>query len=538
MELPQWLKYTITILLVLIGLWLPTLTLNVAFYQDDECYQALCTLQEDAMSPIAPLTFMIGRWWQALCGEGLVQLHWLAYWIRIAGAVVVSLWFWRRTGRSVLASLVFVVMTSAPVRQPFYDWNVTSEFFLFCLIIGMIEYWRQPRLWLAVAMSGLVALAGMFRAPSLISGVVLIVVVGIRLKWNRQFWVALGWGTLVLMLIWVGVIWLCFGSFEDYLGCFAERYIVSSHNRWYHFLGPIWRAYLPHNWPSLLLGIGVIAWMWVSAKVAPTRWALWIDFALGIGASSWLLQRMVGNGDWLWGYTWAMYGFYIFAYCHVKRYLSGDLRVAGVLALVFMVLPMLGTNVPLARFAVVPFFAMWLYAVLPQWRTWWTGTVLAMMVTLISYTAVFSFRRFHKEFDLPTGECTVGMRLPYFEGITMFPQYKEIFTQGYLTLLPYAQQPGGVMILGHTKYVYQLALRDVNAPDPWPHRVEYHQRDDSATIVKEFREVAPRYNTVAIANLFPWDQDKTRGMLIKEIHAQGYVLKEDNGYNCTIYCRP
>ncbi|MCC8037867.1 MAG: hypothetical protein LIP02_07025 [Bacteroidales bacterium] len=117
----------LALLLVALGCCLPLITLNAGFYEDDELYMAMVSLHPDGMSPVAPLTFLLGRWWQALFGEGLAQLHWLAYAFRVAASIVACLWLWRHSKRLILAALLFVVAVNAYPRGCFTTgmWRAT-----------------------------------------------------------------------------------------------------------------------------------------------------------------------------------------------------------------------------------------------------------------------------------------------------------------------------------------------------------------------------------------------------------------------------
>lgn len=129
------------------------------------------------------------------------------------------------------------------------------------------------------------------------------------------------------------------------------------------------------------------------------------------------------------------------------------------------------------------------------------------------------------------------MDIPYYEGIRTWPEYRDIYHSNYQALRRYAEQPGGVMIIGHDKFVYQLALRGVNAEEPWPHRFEYEFDENLPGITHEVLAQLPHYDHVAIVELRPWRQKWIVEKMRPVLEEQGFQQVEDTGYNCLIFSR-
>lgn len=561
MKLPLWLQYTIAILLVVIGLWLPTLTLGVSLYESDEPYQAYCTMAPEAMSPIAPLTFALGRWWQAVFGDGLLQLRWLAYVLRIATALVSGLWLWRMTRRPIAASVAFFAVAICQSTDVMYDWNVTSLLWLVALAVTLVDYWMRPRLGKVVAMGALVALATLCRLPSAVALLVaagMIVARGFmntrvnecasargeverndEVASGRGLALRLGLGAAVSLVVYFAGAWLCFGSLGKYFSRWGERYIVSGHGG---ILSTIWLElprYLSHGWAPLLLGVGCSLWAWMAWKSRVARWSLWVDYTIGAAVACWAMQRMVSHYSWVWGLPFSWYLLCVAGVIYNWKKMGQAQRVAGVLALVFMILSIAGSNVPCERFIVAPFLGVWLYAMLGRegHMRWLSGATLAMLAAMAGFNAMYPFRIEVKWLDFTVGRATETIEMPYFEGIRVDQAYKTKLETNYHAILPYAQSPKGILILGHDKFVDNLALQGGNTPDDWPHRFDFNDPRQAARLEAELDATLPRYDYVAIGQAKPWHFDEVVAIHEPMLLARGFHLVLDTGQSCRIYSR-
>ncbi len=557
----------IALIICVIGALLPLITIDVALYESDEPYQAYCTLAPDAMSPMAALTFALGRWWQAMFGEGLLQLRWLAYTIRIATALISGLWLWKMTRRPIASAVAFFAAAACVSTDVMYDWNVTSTLWLVALAIAMVECWRKPR-WSTLAWVGAcAALATLCRLPS---GVVVLVVVAAIVAhgfWNTRVHeytnarqgsqtnegtsrrrsgekragiaLPLGWCMAVFLAVYFTVAWLCFGSLDEYFARWGEHYFVTGHEG---ILAIVWKElpyFISDGLAPFLLGVGCSLWAWLAWKSRVNRWSLWIDYLIGAAVACWALQRFVSHESWVSGLTFSWYLLCVVGVVANWKQMSQIRRVAGAVVLVFMVVEMIGSNVPWERFRVAACLGVWLFAVLGkegQWR-WLSGATLAMLAAMVGFNAMYPFRIECKWLDFTRRQATETLQIPYFEGVKVNEAYKTKLETNYRAILPYAQTPGGILILGHDKFVDNLALRGVNTRDDWPHRFEFNDPRQAAQLERELDATLPRYQYVAIGQAKPWHFDEVVAIHEPMLLSRGFHLILDTGQSCRIYGR-
>ncbi len=559
-------KYTIALIICVIGALLPLITIDVAIYESDEPYQAYCTLAPEAMSPMAPLTFALGRWWQALFGEGLMQLRWLAYTIRIATALVSGIWLWKITRRPLASAVAFFSAAACVSTDVMYDWNLTSTLWLVALAIVLVEYWRGPSWEKLVAIGIFTAMATLSRLPS---AVTLLVAVGVimahgllntriheyasgreghettrrRRNESGRRWpgiaLPLGVWASAFLVAYFAVAWLCFGSLDEYFVRWGERYFVTGHEG---LLATVWKdlpSYVSGGLLPFLLGVGCSLWAWVAWKIRVNRWSLWVDYLLCAVVACWAMQRYVSHLSWVSGLTFSWYLLCVAGVVANWKKMHQLRRVAGVIALLFMVVEMVGSNVPWKRFAVAVCLGVWLFAVLGkegQWR-WLSGATLAMIAAMVGFNAMYPFRIECKWLDFTRLQATATVQMPYFEGIKVNEAYKTKLETNYYAILPYAQSPGGILILGHDKFVDNLALRGVNTRDDWPHRFEFNDPRQAPQLEKELDATLPRYRYVAIGQAKPWHFDEVLAIHEPMLFARGFHLILDTGQCCRIYSR-
>ncbi len=523
--------------IVLAGALLPLVALNTSFYEDDEAYQAWCTLSPGAMSPMAPLTFLVGRWWQALFGEGLLQLHWLAYLLRLGVAGVGAWWLWRRTGRAVVAALLFAVVCGGGGRDVYYDWNALNELIMVLLLVVTLRYWERPSGADAAWMGVLVGLMTLTRLPSIVAAVVPLAVIAAKARGKGNGGKAVGVATCCFIIVFVGVNLLAFSGFSDYVNSWGERNFTSGHTSLGWILWLNCKHFFALTYLMYIAGLAIIAWAWVTVKVAPTRRVMWVDVAVGAALSCWLAQLLRAKFQLIYGLNWALFtGALLVLFTRYRR-LGSKSRAVAWITLAFTLLPMVGSNVIIFRMAVVTLLPFWVYALLLVWRRWYTAAVTMVAAAMLGVNLWVPFHHYTKLVERPLPEATVTMDIPYYEGIRTWPEYRDIYRTNYLALRQYAEQPGGVMILGHDKFVYQLALRGVNPDEPWPHRFEYEFDENLPGIIHEVMTELPHYNHVAIVELRPWRQKWIVEKIRPVLEEQGFMEVEDTGYNCLIFSR-
>ncbi|MCC8037871.1 MAG: hypothetical protein LIP02_07045 [Bacteroidales bacterium] len=561
------LQYTIALGIIALGALLPLITLDVSLYESDEPYQAYCTLAPEAMSPIAPLTFAMGRWWQTVFGEGLLQLRWLAYVIRLATALVGAIWLGRTTRRPIAASVAFFAAMACVSTDLMYDWNSTSLLWLVALAITLVEYWNRPSWEKVVAIGVLSALATLSRLPS---GVAILVAAGVIIakgfsntrmrertserqiegtdtrlgqrvipgRWPEPT-LPLGVGVAAFLLAYFGGAWLCFGSIDEYFGRWGERYFVTGHDG---ILATVWHdlpRYLAGGCATFLLGVGCSLWAWLAWKSRVNRWSLWVDYLIGAVVSCWAMQRLVSHGGWVTGLTLAWYMLCVAGVVANWKGMSQLRRVAGVLALLFMIVQMAGSNVPWERFSVASCLCLWIFAVLGKdgpWR-WLSGATLAMIAAMVGFNAMYPFRIECKWLDFTVNGANATLEIPYFEGIKVNQEYKTKLETNYQAILPYAQSPKGILILGHDKFVDNLSLRGINSRDEWPHRFEFNDQRQARQLERELDSTLPRYDHVAIGQARPWHFDEVVAIYEPMLLARGFHPVLDTGQCCRIYSR-
>ncbi len=534
----SWIALLAALILVALGCWLPTLTLNVGFYEDDELYMAMVSLHPDAMTPVAPLTFLMARWWQGLFGEGLLQLHWLAYALRIGAAAIACVWFWRRSKQLIFAALLFVVAVCAYPRSMFYDWNVASDLFLVGLLAVLIDYWRNPTAWRIVLIASFLTLAGWCRVPSFAAVVVVLTVLGLKWGWSTRFWKAVSLGFGIVIVLSIAVLWLSFGSRESLVEHFGEKYIVSGHNRLEQYLHLMWSYYFPLCYKSLILGILAIITAWIAGHSGGTRITLRrpVGIALLVVAWTCLLLRVLNPYDWVYGYVWAWVLFCLIAGAIAYKQQDAWHRLATVTSLIFMVLPLIGTNVPLARFNVATYLPFLVVGLVGAWRQWFSVALVLFGGAMVGYSAFYPWCKECKEHSGGISEASELTQLPYLEEIKVTPELRDTYNTNYQALKHCAEN-GGVLIVGHEKYLYGLALRGVNPPEPWPHRFESDNIADTTALYREFNMVVQDYKYACISELRTYRMADVEAIYQPVLMRSGFRLVEDTGFNCKIYCR-
>ncbi|MCC8037868.1 MAG: hypothetical protein LIP02_07030 [Bacteroidales bacterium] len=420
----------------------------------------------------------------------------------------------------------------------FYDWNVASDLWLVGLLAGLIDYWRTPVTWRIVLMSCLLTLAGWCRIPSFAAVVIVVAVVAMKLGWNARLWKALTIGFCTVILLSFLVLWLAFGDAGTFVDHFGDKYIVSGHNRLSQYLHVMWSYYLPLCYKTFVIGVLAIIVAWLAGQNGGAEVTVKRPWGVALLAIAWgcMLVRVVNPYDWVYGYVWAWVLFCLLAV--VIAYSRSDSwhRMAAVTSLLFMVLPLIGTNVPLARFNVATYLPFLALGLLGRWRQWFSVALTLFGGGMVAWSVFYPLSKGCKERDATVGEASVTCCLPYLEGIALTPDQKTVYDTNYHALRGYAED-GGVLLLGHEKYLYGMALRGVNTPEPWPHRFESDNWADANDLHAEFHKVVPHYKYVAISELRPYRMVDVEAIYEPSLEKEGFELVEDTGYNCKIYRR-
>lgn len=231
----------------------------------------------------------------------------------------------------------------------------------------------------------------------------------------------------VVIVLSVGVLLLAFGSVDGLVEHFGDKYIVSGHNRWSQYFHLMWSYYCPVCYKTFVLGLLAIFVAWVAGCREGSQVTLQKPVGVALLTVAWacLLVRVVNPYDWVYGYVWAWVLLCFLA--GILAYKTSDSwhRMAIVTSLIFIVLPLVGTNVPLARFNVATYLPFLAFGLLGAWRQWFSVALTLFGGAMVAYSAFYPMNKECKEREGSVGDATVTCSLPYMEGIMLTPPTKN-----------------------------------------------------------------------------------------------------------------
>lgn len=532
----QRVQWILAVLIVVAGACIPLLIIDIGFDNDDEFYQAYCTLAPDAMSPVAPLTFLLGGWWQELVGTGVLSLRWLAWLFRIATAFLAAGWLLNRTRKPIVAASLFTLIACEAnySSELFWDWNYPNQLLMVLLVIQLIKMYEARWLYCCFGAGFTVGLLTMSRLPSVVFAVPAVVVTCMACR--RGWWKGILLGASGFVIAWVAVTLAGFGSFEAYFSRWSERCFTSGHQS----LGQIWDniifTVIPKSTPTMLVAIGCVVWAWLSDKLIASCRVFWIAIAVGAVVASWAFQRAMLHYSWIYGWMWVWLAVEVVVMCRNYRGLGSAERVLAWLAVAFTLLPMLGSNIPMRRWSLVVMVPFWLWACRDVLRPWCKGFMVMLGTAAVLCTAILPYRQITKCFVLRAQDADATFSSPYLDGVRTWDDVGKNVDTNLATLSCYARKPGGVLILGHDKFIYQTLLNGVNQPDPWPHQFEYYVESEQDDIRRRIRQALPQYDYVALVEMWDVFQGE-KAAFEPEILAAGFQIAEETPYQCVIYAR-
>lgn len=222
----------VAVTLYIAGICIPLIQYNQESYSfvRDEFYQALCC-RDYQNAPLGMLTFYIGHLWSDLWGESIFNLRVLSAIMVLLPVMITSWWFYRRTRRGVLSLVVLslTVAGSALFTDRDYDWNTASFLFPTLLALAMLS-WMDRRPVMGWVTGCLLALSVATRVTNLalLPCVVLIMAV-CRGRLSEGLWRGLLKLVVSMVVTYLGVVLLVYGSVDAYLAAFNSDNIISGH---------------------------------------------------------------------------------------------------------------------------------------------------------------------------------------------------------------------------------------------------------------------------------------------------------------------
>ncbi|MCC8174902.1 MAG: hypothetical protein LUC85_00995 [Bacteroidales bacterium] len=530
------LQWILAVMIAVAGACIPLLIIDIGFDNDDEFYQAYCTLDPDAMSPVAPLTFLLGKWWQAIFGNGIMPLRWLAWTFRVATALLAAGWYLKKSNKPIFAASLFTLIACEANygSELFWDWNYPSQFFMVLLMIQLIRMYDTRSVYYSIGIGFIIGLMTMSRLPSVVFVVPAVVIA--CMAFRRAWWKGILLGLSAFAIAWVAVTLPAFGSFGEYFARWGERYFTSGHQSISKICDNIIYTVIPMSSPTMFVAIGCAVWAWVTHKLIPSRRAYLCVTVIGGLLAVWAFQRAMLHYSWIYGWTWVWLAVELVVMLRNYRELAPEERVVAWLAVAFTLLPMLGSNIPMRRWSLVVTVPFWLWACRDALKPWCKAFMAMLGTAVVLCTAVLPYRQITKCFVLKAQDATSSFTSPYLQGVKVWEGVADNVDTNLSTLARYASKPGGVLILGHDKFIYETMLMGVNTPDPWPHQFEYYVEGEQDDIRRRTREVLSRYDYVALVEMWDVFQGE-RQAFEPEILADGFRIAEETPSQCVVYAR-
>ncbi len=529
-------QWILAVVIAVAGACIPLLIIDIGFDNDDEFYQAYCTLEPDAMSPVAPLTFLIGKWWQVIFGFGIMSLRWLAWTFRIATASFSAIWYYNRVKKPIVAASLFALIACEANygSELFWDWNYPNQFFIVLLMIQLISIYESKSLRLAFGIGFTVGLMTMSRLPSAVFIVPAVIVA--CMAYRKDWWKGILLGISAFVIVWVAVTLPAFGNFGEYFARWGERYFTSGHQSVSKICDNIIYTVIPMSSPTLWVAVGCAVWAWATYKLIPCKRVYWGATIVGGVLAAWAFQRAMLHYSWIYGWMWVWLAVELVLMLQSYKKLGRQERIVAWLAVAFTLLPMLGSNIPMRRWSLVVTVPFWLWAMRDVWRPWCTAFMAMLGTAVVLCTAMLPYRQITKCFVLRTQDASAGFTSQYMKGVKVWESVARNVDTNLAVLSRYAQKPGGVLILGHDKFIYATMLNGVNTVDPWPHQFEYYVESEQDDIRRRTQEALPKYDYVALVEMWDVFQGE-RQAFEPAILAQGFNIVEETPYQCVIYAR-
>lgn len=168
---------------ILVGILLP---LSILFFDSperDECYQALCVLNY-RRSPLAPLTFFNGYVWLKIFGVTILNLRILNLLCHIVSIGLGCLVFLRFTRDRLWTAILFMTLSTASQvwAMHIYNWDTGCyPFAMFCLL-SAIAFWKNPSWGRLALLTVATSLLSLSRIPCVVSFPIMAVLVSYRYR--------------------------------------------------------------------------------------------------------------------------------------------------------------------------------------------------------------------------------------------------------------------------------------------------------------------------------------------------------------------
>lgn len=442
---------TLTWLFILAGVILP---LSILFFdtpERDECYQALCVLNYKR-SPLAPLSFFNGYMWLKFFGVTVLNLRILNLLCHLV-AIGLGCWlFFRRTADKLWAAVVFMTLGTASQvwAMHIYNWDTGCYPFAMLCLVASLAFWRNPS-WSRLSLLAVcAALFGLSRLPCIVCIPLLAVAVAVRYRGSS---VSMCMRTLAFLALSLVVSVLClliiYGGPSGVAQAFSPDNIITGHgvNDIERYLVRI-KVITPQLAVLSILPLMFMSAAFVMANLRRHRRAIALVLAVGVEAMLLFLFFLVpvhtffcllflpGVFLWLWPVMHRLPATGCFC----------SPGYTGWLTLLFIVVPIIGSDGFQERFMVlptIPVLAAVCYPQLKRYIRWFFVYALLGASSMLFVKEVYY---------ISLGMELVGDEVPRLKGVVVDSLASEALREQASVLKELRGQGKRVMIVGDNRY--------------------------------------------------------------------------------------
>lgn len=324
-------------------------TLSVRFYQD---------------SPLALLTFYIGNIWNRIFGDTLLNLRILQLLCHFVSIGIGCLIFYKMTSRKVMAAVLFMVLyaSSQVMSMYLYGWDTgTYPFAMLCMALTF-AYVRRPSNLLASLIGVTAALFIASRIPAIVIIPCIMAFIAKVRDSRMSMMIDLVCFTVSMLISLIIVVFIIYGSFEGLIHSWDPDNVITGHsidqyNRHFIRIMEIVPRLVTENFISLAcLVAGTVT---VRVKREKIFVLSLLAFAVSVITLSLLsiLNIRIFWGAWLLIFVIVLFYHPLVGFFYER--IGGDRRCGYNktllwVILVFVVVPIIGSDSLMERFMVIP----------------------------------------------------------------------------------------------------------------------------------------------------------------------------------------
>ena len=526
---------------IIIGILLP---LSIIFFDSpdrDECYQAL-NVVDYRNSPLAPLTFFNGYVWLKIFGDTALNLRILCFLCNAFAIGAGCMVFRRITSDGGMAALLFMMLNTASQvwGMHIYNWDTGAYPFTMLSMLSAIYFWRKPSLKSVALLSLCTALLGAARIPAFSAAALMPVMIAVRLRKHPLRCVAgyvggymAGVAAVVVLLIFV-----IYGGFNGLAEAWSPSNVITGHGLsaidiYIKRITLITPQLCTENILPLLFMFGA----YVLTSLRHTGWTLWGLSVLLILATTCFLIYIIPVHT----FYCLMFIPFVVAWCipvFRKLHSSGVFVKPDYIAwitLVFVCVPIIGSDGFQERFMVLPALPVVLARVYPELRRYIFNFVVLSFIGAASMLAI-------KEcYYISQGVNALGDVVPRLKGIFIADDVALAYTQQGRLLSALKADGKRVAFVGNNRMEGNFLLGAGSVSDIQAYRCDGLQGDR-----EEVEERLNRFDALLIfypvyTGNFLWefnDVDSLNDDIMEQfIIAQGFEKSPERFVNFALYVR-